>query len=1841
MAEGRDEDEPPSMNRAIEVALRQFLVEADAEKWKNKLQKYCMSVKTVPSVFHLTFKNDHESLAQQQDSQEDKEMADRVLRQLDEIKSLFVENRDAIAKVQKYQTKKESTRKDIEGNLPGKKMHNQEPGKCCSVDINALLEYLLTLQSGDIQIQPEACVRVPNNCSDQETDDEKGAAMQCDELDSQENQAGHSNTATDSPATEPGNDDEAQRSERSESESEAEDVETTHKKSLEVDSHEIEAQKDRQTQETYTENSGLREMVTKIGMSDWFPMSIPFTQIIKVVASNIEAPESLEPTQTSWYLLRQLFNYDGRAVRPDSSILLQSKISLQEEEEDNSEEGVNPIDALLCCYLCCDQEVQQILCKTLFACKLAFPLIYRDEKDSLVMSNWSLRDIILQFRDPNGQYVETSLVSDYPLPVVSFVRIGELPVSKSKLLNSLINGSSHETFFHRDCFGGQTRRLCSNGLVEATVFLPSKTSTSAGMARPFLTANLRGNVLEFDEQARLLAEVSHVIVVFVELEILRGQECLQSLRNLREKAEIILVVFKEMVRSTKSKSQEYTEEEKEIVASLPTVTAFSGRRPKAERELLSDLSRELAQKLVNENLNREIPFAQQLQQSDFDSFPGGTMKSAVALLIKIDAGDQTNLAQECLPLTALWLEYSQLLRKEYNIKSPEEIEVSSLRRAGIRNKQIEILKASKTLALTFAKVLNAASDCNDNFLLAKLYVQCIKLKLDEKSRKTFPALLERKRELVDKLGTKQMQERLRTEQQLKKLEKKLRSCSVGLEHLFREEGQLFEALQEAEIDILTDKRPLVNNLPKCFANLLMLGVPLEILDGDAGNIPSAWISAILKSCHELVGDKKIYVISVLGLQSSGKSTLLNTMFGLKFAVSAGRCTRGAFLQLVPVESGMPFDYVAVLDTEGLRAPELGLDKHHHDNELATLVIGLGDVTIINIKGENAAEMKDILQIAIHAFIRMKMANRMINIKRRCIFAHQNVAAAGAKEMMQEATFKMHQTLDDMTKETALGEGLNDVKRFGDILQFNRDTDIFFISDLLKGDPPMAPVNPGYSMGVQEVKQHLLHIFDREQKSYLGFSDFSHRVNDLWKAILSEDFVFSFRNSIERKAYIRLEKRLLKTMGDVEDRLEEWLQSTVANAIRVCSTCELIAETLARSKANLTEFLMKEFKDTSDILKRFFNESPYREYVLHFQEKTLENLKHSFRNLELETHRKMEAMCSEQREELEQGFQQQKWEQMVVARGNELTKRQKNVSAKQIREEFDKLWKQLESQFASQPKNKRLVIEKMIVDHLKQFYSSEGRTLDDVLRESPISLKPDESIENVVEHSLVPNRSTLYASIEGDSKCGTKPLSNAADAKKNRSVTVLTESKELVKAVVELAKKGSDIPTIHQMIRVGLQKLASEKFREQWIGLTNELEIRLTVIAFRFAFPHLVAMDRRFVDKSGQKAKLADSKERMWRLFESTVQGKCDSEIVAEYFMGHLRALVIRLTDWKVGADLRSRILNDLGRTKYHLIVCMLKDMADREDFDSLAKYIAVPYESAFYWLDQYINATFLGHSSQAGIELITIVKSLIDPQLESAKRSIQDSAAQSKSFQEWIEKLPSLMPADIQFGSNDLVQLKSYKSANLEEVVRTVVSEISNLKSRLMQHYSNVRNVKEVVCGETDLCSSVLSKIWGCKEQCPFCREPCCKSLLHHFDIDGSPHHCVQHRPQGVSGWHWVATREFMAQTCGSWLHLDTGPRRITFSCSACQYSTKPSENCVQRNFDPNYQHRYSAYRRYFPDWDIPPDERNSDAVFWKWFVWRFKEELERTKGIRMDRIPPEWRLVSKCAAIESLQGLI
>ena len=64
----------------------------------------------------------------------------------------------------------------------------------------------------------------------------------------------------------------------------------------------------------------------------------------------------------------------------------------------------------------------------------------------------------------------------------------------------------------------------------------------------------------------------------------------------------------------------------------------------------------------------------------------------------------------------------------------------------------------------------------------------------------------------------------------------------------------------------------------------------------------------------------------------------------------------------------------ILDTEGLRAPELTSDTTtniKHDNEMATTIMGVSDLTLLNVMKLTNPSMNEILEIVIHAFIRLK------------------------------------------------------------------------------------------------------------------------------------------------------------------------------------------------------------------------------------------------------------------------------------------------------------------------------------------------------------------------------------------------------------------------------------------------------------------------------------------------------------------------------------------------------------------------------------------------------------------------------------------------------------------------------------------------------------------------------------------------------------------------------------------------------------------------------------------------------------------------------------------------------
>ncbi|XP_042071408.1 uncharacterized protein LOC102303853 [Haplochromis burtoni] len=247
--------------------------------------------------------------------------------------------------------------------------------------------------------------------------------------------------------------------------------------------------------------------------------------------------------------------------------------------------------------------------------------------------------------------------------------------------------------------------------------------------------------------------------------------------------------------------------------------------------------------------------------------------------------------------------------------------------------------------------------------------------------------------------------------------------------------------------------------------------------------------------NSVSSNRKIMVVTVLGVQSTGKSTLLNTMFGVQFAVSSGRCTRGAFMLLIKINEDMKnvlnCDFMLIIDTEGLKSPELAqLDNsYEHDNELATLVVGLSDVTIVNIAMENLTVMKNIRQIVAQAFLRMKEVGK----KPKCQFVHQNVSDVSAHQKNLRDRKLLLEHLNEMTQAAAKMEKKEENKSFTDVMEYSPDTGNWYIPGLWNGNPPMAPVNAGYSEAVYELRKNIIQLLGNCESSANNIMEFKEWV----------------------------------------------------------------------------------------------------------------------------------------------------------------------------------------------------------------------------------------------------------------------------------------------------------------------------------------------------------------------------------------------------------------------------------------------------------------------------------------------------------------------------------------------------------------------------------------------------------------------------------------------------------------------------------------------------------------------------------------------------------------------------
>ncbi|TFJ96599.1 aspartate ammonia-lyase [Platysternon megacephalum] len=700
-------------------------------------------------------------------------------------------------------------------------------------------------------------------------------------------------------------------------------------------------------------------------------------------------------------------------------------------------DSLHPLDVLCAILLCSDSFLQQEILSKMSMCQFALPLLLpaiNTPKCTLML--WAMRDIVRKWRPQSlaesRGFREESLVLT-SMPTISFVRLGSCSFSKSQLLNEVLSPSQqhHDFFIHRDMESGNVPREIADGLVEISWYFPGGMGNSDLFPEPVAVTNLHGDIESHWLQFSFLTQVSSAVFIVTESISEREYALLSSLQGSATKYYFILnnqsaraketlgflkklasvlelnnshVLWKGVFIVTESIS----EREYALLSSLQgSATKYyfilNNQSARAKetlgflKKLASVLELNNSHVLWKGGTTNKAQFVKVLQSkiaAIMNSSPKRVSIEAMAetarqLGIQVDEDNKKcqSASEYAKEITGQIKDVAKYKREKLRLqgetwKNLAEVEKELCRMRNQGDTPLEKYKSQLKKKLMDLRAQQNKHDLTDGLttfitgirLLPPMekhyFLKWMKFGLDHIARENLSKLRDQYKE---KCKNSKDDPKMFAE-----LDKLISASSLGMEHFMRELGQFYEAehAMVKEGKIAESQRQFVH-LPGIAADLMLEGFPIELIDGDVSNIPLQWVTDVLSQLHaKLKGRSRMLVLTVLGVQSTGKSTLLNTMFGLQFAVSSGRCTRGAFMLLIKVAENfwqeLGCDFILVIDTEGLKAPELAKleDSYQHDNELATLVIGLSDITIVNMAMENATEMKDVLQIVVHAFLRM-------------------------------------------------------------------------------------------------------------------------------------------------------------------------------------------------------------------------------------------------------------------------------------------------------------------------------------------------------------------------------------------------------------------------------------------------------------------------------------------------------------------------------------------------------------------------------------------------------------------------------------------------------------------------------------------------------------------------------------------------------------------------------------------------------------------------------------------------------------------------------------------------------
>ncbi|NEO55469.1 MAG: hypothetical protein F6K54_21785 [Okeania sp. SIO3B5] len=1608
-------------------------------------------------------------------------------------------------------------------------------------------------------------------------------------------------------------------------------------------------------------SSDLEKVLESLDLTKYYPGKLDREEVYTITEYSLEQSSPKNTEELAKHFITNLisFNYEGRKLKIVTENNSKNEGELRRKKSrfgggdrpSKKAPEVHPLDIVAATFLCCNPIIRQDLVQRMYDCKLAIPLMIQEEEDKPPQFYlWAMRSLIMKWKTSQGKKsISKELnIASYPVETVSFIRFNSSEISKSSLLNWVISenetDNSHSIFFHRNSEGSTRNRRLSEGMVEIAWYLPQGTEKDNFQDIKSFT-NLRGDARKYPYQLKLIEEIVSKIVILVSAEELQEKEA-EIIKGFLEAGKGVIILLTD---------QDLTAENEENVHKFLDSNGF---RQYLEKQLIildiEDKNNPDIRNEIRETINTIQPrenfkislenVAEKLSQNGIkvDELEENCqigIEQAQELLEIIQREKIDERKAKLLPLQGqLWADWAVADKEIYRLEKIGEENPSKYankqeaRKIESRKKQLEIVNKNLSEAIK----LFLGTLLKQDGLIQEYFVRYLKLGLDELSRQELSTSYDKYTELMKEMGETVPGKKAIINAQLSELDQVILDGSFGLEHLLREVGQIYAAVMTLSESERRDFSSL-QRLPEIAAKLLLKGYPLEIMDGDVGSIPIQWVEAVLKELNQklMQGEKgkspRFYTLSAMGIQSSGKSTLLNTMFGLQFPVSAGRCTKGVYLQPVKLEEKLRdklnVDYIFVIDTEGLKSPELsGNSTRKHDNELSTFVIGLSNLALIKLPGEDPTYLQEVLPISVQAFLRMNDVNLSPKIK----IVHRN-ADKSSQEKLNNQKRVLNENLDKYTEVACVKEG-KEIQTFREIIDFNISKDVNYLPSLHEGDDYRNPIIPKYSKEVNELKNQI--VYDIKLQNESSILSFSNHLKALWEAVKKDNFVYEFKNTIEIQARGKLDAEWNKIRYEFEQQITNFVNETYTIFANCTSEADL-SDNHDERKEYLLKITNKIFLVKEDELKKFFKQSKglFEDAMQQWENNTLIKLQDLRDELKNKANKQLDSYENSRKAELTVNQEASKYENIIKKDIRKLVEEEKDrqgeevldLSEQELRKLFEDKWYDWILNWSSDYKypNKKVDVEKDMIRILMEWYPQNWKFIDEKRKK-----KSKLSDFNFNNFSILEN----HYHYEGKRiKAVGKKIERFKDNLFDEINQYLQEKENNLQPYQQ-----SYITEILNKITNKINQQSENPVDKTSFKLTKDFEIDLTIAVCGQAIKQLENIDKKFREARNPILKIKEQKEYYFDIFQvSFNQENSQSAIVAQLIRvlseGILEKVKQELVD-EIYYRMKSVTYSQIFNNKRSFIASILISLAEKGNLNDYITYIHNPEESIRNLVGEYVNEFNLKHKGINGI-IEKQVKQLVytgKDSVERTSRYIENNSQNFHNITAWIEKFRELAENKLIFKNLDKVETfgSDINDIDWDYIQKEVNEGLDRKQQELIKELDEFSQptTERYIYLEEEVVNKIITSVIGCIKSCPFCGEICINGENHDNNYD---HETPYHRPQGVTGYTWETDFD---STKNNKLVTETCPQAIADNDSFRNDATNDEwVNCQD----------YRQVNDYYNSWKIPADASLESSSYWKWFMATYSSELANYHQKKEPDIDITWKSLTKEKEIEKLRKII